>query len=57
MRMNKWNQFSQFRYISTKVMPIEKYPFPQFARHTSEVASEGLTVLYTYFCSLFNTTK
>ena len=43
-RKRKWDQLSQFRRTSTKVIPIEK-------------GSEGPTVLHIHFSSLSNNSK
>ena len=59
-REKKWNQLSQFRRTSAKVIPIEKTSWLHFdsePRVHREAASEGPTVPHIHFYSLPNNSK
>ena len=52
LRIRKWNQLSQFRWTSTKVIRIKKLrlaTFRQWAKGQKEAASERPTVLHICF--------
>ena len=60
-RKKTWNQLSQFRWASTKVIPIEKtyagYISTMRVRErqgSRQTASEGPTALHIRFCNLSN---
>lgn len=56
----EWNQFSHFKWTSTKVIPTEKtcagYIRP-WAKGSRETASVGPTVLHTHLCILPSKSK
>ena len=57
VRIKKWNHLSQFRWISTKGIlvekTLEKATFQQWAKGSREAASQGPTVSNIRFCSFF----
>ena len=56
----KWNQFSQFNWTSTKVIPIKKkagYILTMSQGFKKERSSEGQAVLDIHLCSLSNNSK
>ena len=58
--MRKWNQLSQFRRTSTKVIPkkrLELVTFQQLSKGSREATREGPRVLHIFFCSLCNNPK
>ena len=57
LRITKWNQFSQFRWTSSKVIPIKRLRLATlwcWANGSREAATEGPTILHIPFCSLSN---
>ena len=56
-RIRKLNQFSQFRWISTKVIPIRRLKLATFRRWpkgSKEAVIEGPADLHICFCTLSN---
>ena len=58
-RVRKWNQLSQFRWTSTKVIQkrLKLATFWLWSKGSREAAREGLAVLHIGFCSLSNNSK
>ena len=51
MKIRKWNQFNQFRWRSTKVVPVEIFNLTtlrQWAKCSNEAASEPNSLTYPF---------
>ena len=60
LRIRKWNQLSQFRWTTIKVIAMKRLnlaTFQWWAKVSRESASKGPTVLHIYFCSSPNSSK